>query len=1119
MLHRKSFIVMALSASLLSSVAPSMVRADEPAAEQSAEQLYEEGMQKFASGDYAAAEAIFNRVDPVQLPSQDRTRMKEVLSQMASSNAAGTSASSQLAQAAEARQNGELKRAESLYEAVLKNPNASDAERSTAKSGLADAKRARKPEVAKQRAIVDSAANDIQEGKLDSAEKKLTRVKKSGVDLGWFDNQRVDSQLQLIAERRAEMGTIAAAADSSSSSGPVYVETTHGISAPAPQVNKEAEAAPVKTSSVVTETTQSPAVVSETTPVAGASDDLLAQARHLRAQQQLAEGRQAEEAGQLRAAASSYQSALSLDPSNEQAKAALAAVQARTGGAADAPRDILDTQLSAEALRTQQVIAEVQALMNKAESFRQEGKYSQAIEAVQQAKVSLDRNEQRLPSARYRAMREEAVNFGARLQDEQRLAEAKQKQETEKTKVVEEQREEARILNEREQEVQRLIRRAMALRAEQKYDQTIEVLNQALFIDPNNDAVDALKQMVEDSRLYVKTKAALRNRELAIAHQSTENIEATIPFTELMVYPSDWPQLTQRRLADLGATGGESKVNLDVMAKLHEPVPVNFTNNKLVNVIEYLKNTTGLNFFVNWNALSEAGIEQDMPITLELTNVAADEALALVIKLVSRPDRPINYAIREGVVNIDTVENLVRNPDTRVYDIRDLLHRIEPIKSVPSFDIGNAFESGSDRDNSSGSGSGSGSGSSSDNGLFGDDSSSSNSTSAQSSAEDRQKQIDELIELIQTTVGNPEDWSEAGGGGGSLKELNGNLIIKATAELHQGVTKLLTLLRETRAMQIAVEGRFLLVDQNFLDEIGVDLDVTITNPGGKFGPISINNDTIGLAQRQSSSMGNTFPATGTLTTTPTMTIPGTGGPTGTGRSFDIGINYLDDIQVNLIVTATQANRRSITLTAPRVTFINGNDAFVFVGKELTYIAELEAIPGTTALQQTPDTVTSGMLLYVKGTISADRRYVTLTVRPLLRNVSRLRAIEQTVVTTPTTGTGTGTGSAIQTTTGTIELPELETTTVDTTVSVPDKGTLLLGGQRLVGEVEVEAGVPVLSKIPLLNRVFTNRSMVKDERTLLLLIKPTIIIPNEQEEDLFPGLLANPAAYNVTKPLD
>jgi general secretion pathway protein D len=71
--------------------------------------------------------------------------------------------------------------------------------------------------------------------------------------------------------------------------------------------------------------------------------------------------------------------------------------------------------------------------------------------------------------------------------------------------------------------------------------------------------------------------------------------------------------------------------------------------------------------------------------------------------------------------------------------------------------------------------------------------------------------------------------------------------------------------------------------------------------------------------------------------------------------------------------------------------------------------------------------------------------------------------------------------------------------------VPDRGTIMLGGQRLTSDVTVEAGVPIISKIPVLNRLFTNKSSTKDERTLLILVKPSIIINNELEEDLFPGL--------------
>jgi type II secretory pathway component GspD/PulD (secretin) len=58
---------------------------------------------------------------------------------------------------------------------------------------------------------------------------------------------------------------------------------------------------------------------------------------------------------------------------------------------------------------------------------------------------------------------------------------------------------------------------------------------------------------------------------------------------------------------------------------------------------------------------------------------------------------------------------------------------------------------------------------------------------------------------------------------------------------------------------------------------------------------------------------------------------------------------------------------------------------------------------------------------------------------------------------------------------------------------------------LVTELEVEVGVPMLSKIPVVNRFFTNRITSKTETTLLLMIRPEIIIQQEQEDALFPGL--------------
>ena len=70
--------------------------------------------------------------------------------------------------------------------------------------------------------------------------------------------------------------------------------------------------------------------------------------------------------------------------------------------------------------------------------------------------------------------------------------------------------------------------------------------------------------------------------------------------------------------------------------------------------------------------------------------------------------------------------------------------------------------------------------------------------------------------------------------------------------------------------------------------------------------------------------------------------------------------------------------------------------------------------------------------------------------------------------------------------------------VQTRVSVPDDSTLLLGGQRITADVEIEAGVPGLGKIPILGRLFRNRSTVKDQKILLILVRPTIILQEEAD---------------------
>ena len=81
---------------------------------------------------------------------------------------------------------------------------------------------------------------------------------------------------------------------------------------------------------------------------------------------------------------------------------------------------------------------------------------------------------------------------------------------------------------------------------------------------------------------------------------------------------------------------------------------------------------------------------------------------------------------------------------------------------------------------------------------------------------------------------------------------------------------------------------------------------------------------------------------------------------------------------------------------------------------------------------------------------------------------------------------------------TVQLPTFASTSVSTTVSVPDGGTILLGGIKRLAEGRAERGVPVLSKIPYISRLFRNVAVGRDARSLMLMVTPRIIIQEEEE---------------------
>jgi general secretion pathway protein D len=606
------------------------------------------------------------------------------------------------------------------------------------------------------------------------------------------------------------------------------------------------------------------------------------------------------------------------------------------------------------------------------------------------------------------------------------------------------------------------------------------VIDQILVIDPKNEYARGVRPLVEDRALFFEQRRYREQFDRQLTKQLNESEERRIPYNDILRYPENWPELSDLRDQTNARERGELTEDTLTAKQLDQPLPeVKFDNVAFSDVIDFFRDVTGANIFVNWRALEGAGIDKSAQVSTRLRNVKFSKALTTILDDVGGGTVKLSYTVDEGVITISTVEDLAKNTVTRVYDIRDLIINIPDFTNAPDFNITS--------NNSGGGGRGGGGGGGQN--LFGGGGG--GNGTEENNQPTRQDLVDSIVKLIEDTV-STETWKDNGGTVGSLRELSGQLIVTQTPENQRNLVKLLEQLRETRAIQVTIETRFLKVQRNFIESIGVDFDFQFNNVSNKInggGPIQ-------FAQNS-----NLFTQPSNLDTT----LPGSLGTLFPLGTIATGLTYIDDFQATILIQATQAQQTSSQITAPRVTLFNGQRAYVLVATTQAYVSDLTPVVGSNAVGFDPtiSTVQSGVLLDVQATVSADRKYVTLTLRPQLSNL--LALVPFAIGGSTITPTGNNPATQPFNSSATIQQPEVQITEVRTTVSVPDGGTLLLGGQSISGEIEREAGVPVLSKIPFLKRLFTNRGMSKDDQVLLILVKPTIIIQREQEQRQFPLL--------------
>ncbi|HZN66137.1 MAG TPA: hypothetical protein VFB66_12655 [Tepidisphaeraceae bacterium] len=1103
------------------------------------QQLIEHGLRQLAAGQYEQADKTLDRVNTIPLPESDRKRVIQAQAQADRFADEARGAEQQLALGDEAAAVGRTVEAKAHYQVVANNRYAGQDVRSAAQERMAG--RVAAPKLAAAPAKIPGAQQQVPrkltarqhyemgrqqyaKGQWDVARAHFTAARDLGYKPGLFQDSP-DKYLKRMEKRQEAEGAKAAraaaveaarrqAAQGNGRRQPVVLANQQNNGQePDVEVNVNVEQ---PQQPAPPDASQMPGVgdpqLQEDLRATATLEEVRRRQNQAEARRMVREARDAQGENDLRRARELYEQANRLDPNNAQAVQGLRTVRELLGEAQPADQ----SPLTAEEARINAARQEITFRFNDAvrrartsaanvadvgQTFRRED-LLEGRNAIEEAQVARNQNptlfseqelrdfDTRLAEARLNLDRAEEARMRV-LTEQQRQDELRQFQ------LAQQEAD-----RERRRTVASLIRTSRELADRHEYEEAIGLVDQILIIDPRNDYAIGVRPLLQDALHFAEQRKWRERFDEEWTAQLNEVEEKRIPYNDILRYPDDWPDISALRDRTVAEERGERPEDAAVYAQLERPLPeVNFDGAAFADVIDFFRDVSGANIFVNWRALEAAGIDRNATVTVRLTKVKFSKALTIVLDSVSGGGAtPLGYTIDDGVITISTGEDLDRNTITRVYDIRDLIIDIPDFTDAPDFSL----QSASDQASQGGGGGGGGQG------LFGNNADRSDEEEA---GRTRQEMIDEIIRLVTETV-SPDSWRDAGGSVGAVRELQGQLIVTQTPENQRQLVNLLEQLRETRAIQVTIEARFLTISRNYLEDIGVDVDFAFNiNSNGRRTWSTIPIDQNGVGQSGSSQF---------------TALPQTGVPGGIGAGLDINtfpdaltlgpITYLDDFQVNFLLRATQASRHASIVTAPRVTLFNGQRAYVLVANQRAYISDLNAQVGTGTGIFDPeiDVVESGVLLDVSATVSADRKYVTMTLRPQLTTLIQLAEFVFQV------GAGGGTtdggidpddfffGGSDDVPTGVVQQPELQITEVRTTVSVPDGGTLLLGGQTIAGEIELEMGVPILSKIPFIKRLFTNRSMAKDEQVLLILVRPTIIIQREVEASQFP-LLSNRAA--------
>ena len=618
-----------------------------------------------------------------------------------------------------------------------------------------------------------------------------------------------------------------------------------------------------------------------------------------------------------------------------------------------------------------------------------------------------------------------------------------------------------------------------------EFDAAIVSLDEALALEPTNADADELR------RIAVKAGHEQSAREIRRTYRKQWNRtfddmrQDTVIQNDLITFPDadSWADTLERGPKSFAAASGGLPAGDQALADLlaETRMPYAWDGNTLTDALANLAQVTGVNFLMSQDVRDEADNQNytssnrsPQPVSRILKMLLEDESIP-----------PMTYVIRDGIVRIITQEESVGDYILEMYDIRDVIatpadYAAEDFNLLPSGTDSESFTEGVEDDEPLPPVSG-----------------------------------DMVLTLIQDNI-SPLSWTDDPNRSITLMP-GGTLIVRTTADVHAQIHQLLLDLRSNLNTLINIETRFIEVEDSFLEDIGVDLRGLDPANGsalddfgqpfaGSQGSISsaagsgvgTPSDPSGIGSGTDSGAfyaGNNGDLKGRTENLFDAVLGESGVLTG-GGGMSLEALFLGDTNLNAVLRAVTKYQNSNIVNAPSLTLRSGQRGNIKVLENRTYIRDFEPEIATGAVIAQPElaVVKSGMVLDVRAVASADRRFVTLELRPTIAELVPDRS--GNVLPEALVSLGTPNANNV-----TLHLPELEIQRLRTTSTVPDGGTLLLGGLKTSLEQDQTSTVPFLGDIPLLGFFFTRKGEYTSRRKLLILLTAKIIAPEELEPEI------------------